>query len=88
MKRFYSETKSALDEIAERREQEPTRRHNEAIERFKYVYPDVFADQRAAIRVITLREEMKEDAAKKGELIDWDSAYRTIGDKIRAERGR
>lgn len=90
MRKFYCDEKNALDEIAERREleveQAPLKGHDAAIDRFRYLYPDLMRDPRVAPRFLVERELVKQEALKKGESIDWDRAYRDIGDKIRAER--
>ena len=84
MKRFYSEQKNALDEIVERREQAASRNHDQALDHFRYVYPDLM--NVPAERFVYEREQVKGAALNKGETVDWDRAYREIGDKLRGER--
>ena len=79
-----------LEEIRAERaklEKSPTQRHDEAVAHFDYSYKDVMANPVLGHQVLAERQRVIEEAARENKVIDWNSAYPEIGEKVRKAAG-
>jgi hypothetical protein len=81
----------ALEEIAKRREDEigpnASAAHDEAVKAFDYAYKDVTDNPQLLREVLSERRQVIEQAAKKGETVDWHTVLPEIGEKVRQRAG-
>jgi hypothetical protein len=80
----------AMAQIYERREaleKAPATVHEEAVAAFDYAYKDVTGNPQLLREVVSERQRLIEEAAKKREVIDWHRALPEIGEKVRQKAG-
>lgn len=80
----------AMEEVANRRNESlydaPEKQHDDAVKHYEAKFPDLNSP---ALALIAVEERAKriEQAARKGEVIDWEQLYDDVGETIRKNIG-
>ena len=80
----------ALDEIRQHREsleKSPTEKHDSAVKHFDYSYRDLTRNPQLLRHVGEEYRMAVDEAAKKGEVIDWNQKLPEIGERVRKNAG-
>lgn len=88
-KTYQQQRKEAWEAIEKHRESletAPEDKHNEAVKHFDTYASDLHSPQ--LIREVLIeRDRVKEEAVKNNQVVDWESEYRGIADRVRERAG-
>lgn len=87
MQRNAQMREAIADRNFDRIENHAAKQHDEAVKHFDYAYKDVVGNPNLLREVLIERAKVINDAAQKREVIDWNSAYPDIGERIRQRAG-